>query len=367
MTDNLFSKIAFTKLPYIGSNIGRMLIEKIGSIEEIFELSHKEIEALNLTPTVTKSLKQHKEKAFHLADQELTHIDKNDVSVAYFEDEEYPQRLNNFNNTPLLLYYKGNANLNMNRSVGIIGTRKASHQGIHFTEQLVEDLQNYHVNIISGLAYGIDIASHRKSVELGIPTIGVCGHGLGMIYPSAHRKTAYEMLEDGAVLTEFAFDDKPLAERFPARNRIVAALSDAIVVVESPKSGGSLITCKYANDYNKDVFAVPGRPSDENAAGCNHLIKSHQAQLISSAEDIAYIMRWNEMKHPVHKQQGELFLELSENEKNMISLLKNNQNLSIDNLANKLQKRTSEIASIALALEFKGVLKPVPGNRYLLL
>ena len=230
----------------------------------------------------------------------------------------------------------------------------------------MEGLKEYNVSIISGLAYGIDVTAHKKAVQIGTPTVACLGHGLHMTYPAAHKNVARNMINNGGLLTEFTSKEKPDAPHFPMRNRIIAGLSDALIVVETPNSGGSMISAEMANNYNKDVFAVPGRLKDNNSLGCNFLIKTHKAQLIESAEDIAYIMRWEKGASNKHIQK-QLFVDLNPLEMKVVDTLKTKENESIDALSYQTGFSQSELAMILLELEFKGMIKCLPGKRYMLI
>ena len=290
--------------------MARHLIHYCGGVEAVFKSSKNAL--LNI-PGVRKTaidfiLKCNPEK---LAAAEIEFLEKHKVKALFFSDDDFPSRLKHFSNAPLMLYYRGTANLNHDRIVSIVGTRKPTEHGKAICEELVDNLMAYDVLVVSGLAYGIDVTAHKKSLSLNIPNIGVLGHGLKTIYPSSHRLVAERMLQCGGLLTEYTSDIGPEREHFPMRNRIVAGLADALIVVETAKKGGSIITAELANQYNKDVFAVPGRLKDANSKGCNHLIKSHKAALIESAEDIAYVMRWESSKEQRMVQQA-LFAELTE-------------------------------------------------------
>jgi DNA processing protein len=219
--------------------------------------------------------------------------------------------------------------------------------------------------ITSGLAYGVDVVAHQKCVDLNIPTIGVLGHGLSRIYPSKHTKIAEQMTKEGGLLTEFSSEVDIEREHFPMRNRIIAGMCDALIVIETAEKGGSMISAHMANNYNKDVFAVPGRLNDKFSQGCNHLIKTHKASLIESAEDIAYIMRWDKKQHEKNVQKS-LFVELTENEQRVVNLLKDVEDIGIDKILQHTQLNSSKMAELMLDLEFKGIVKTLPGKRYVL-
>ncbi|MBC7884026.1 MAG: DNA-protecting protein DprA, partial [Saprospiraceae bacterium] len=233
-------------------------------------------------------------------------------------------------------------------------------------DRIIEGLLSYNVLLVSGLAFGVDAAAHRKCVESGIPTVGILGHGLDIIYPTEHKALSKKMIENGGLLTEFPSETKPDRENFPMRNRIIASISDVVVVIESKRKGGSIITAEFANEYNKDVFAVPGSVTDELSEGCNKLIKQNKAHLIESAADISYIMRWEEIDagKVIQKQ---LFVELDEIETIMIGYIRDNKEISIDALTYKMGMTPSDVSSLLLTLEFKGLVKTLPGKKYMLL
>jgi len=364
MTDETLFKIAITKVPMVGPVIAKHLISYCGGVEAVFNEKRK---ALLKIPgvgnkTIDILLKQDPEK---LAEQELRFIEQHNIQPLFYLDETYPFRLKNYPDCPLMLYYKGNADLNHPRIVSVVGTRKPTLQGQAICEDLISDLKEYGVLILSGLAYGIDVTAHKKCLNLEIPTVGVLGHGLSQIYPSAHRNVAQKMIQAGGLLTEFTSELGPEREHFPMRNRIVAGMCDALIVVETKAKGGSMITADIANNYNKDVFAIPGRIGDPLSKGCIQLIKSHKAALIESAKDIGYIMRWEKIKAQKIVQK-KLFLELSESEHKVIGLIRKHDNLSIDQLNLEMKMTPSKMASLLLHLEFKGLVKSLPGKRYIL-
>ena len=362
--ENLLYKIAITKIPLVGAVTAKNLISYCGGVDAVFKATKK---SLTKIPgigehTADSILKQNVLKD---AEKEYQFIEKNGIQPIFYLDKNFPRRLKPYNDCPVMLYYKGNADLNANRIVGIVGTRQPSVHGVAACEELVEGLKPYKPLIISGLAYGIDVTAHKKSVDLGIPTVGVLGHGLGRIYPHNHRQIAYQMVENGGLISEYTSQVGPDREHFPMRNRIVAGLCDALIVVETAARGGSIITAQQANNYNKDVFAIPGRLKDKNSVGCNKLIKEHRANLYESPEDIAYILHWEyaEDGEPVQKK---LFIDLTEKEKVIIDLLQQEDEAGIDKLSFKTKIPNTEMASLLLELEFKGMLKTLPGKRYVL-
>jgi DNA processing protein len=269
--------------------------------------------------------------------------------------------------SPTLLFYKGPADLNASKIVAIVGTRTNTEYGKQFTERLVKDLSEQNITIISGLAFGIDAMAHKAAIKNNLPTVGVVGHGLDKIYPSDHAGLAKEMIKNGGgILSEFFSGTKPDKHNFPLRNRIVAGISDATVLVETNIKGGSMITGNLANAYNRDVFAVPGRTTDTKSSGCNHLIKYNKAILLTDAEEILEVMGWKERKTKTRKQK-ELFIELSQEEKQVVQLLQEKEMVSIDEINLGSGLSSSTIAAAILNLELQNVIASLPGKMYKLL
>ncbi len=351
-------------VPNIGPVLGKTLIAYCGSASAIFQQSKAELSKI---PGIGLS---RAEEVFNAdvmdrAKMEMDFISKYDIKPLFYLDDLYPGRLKHFDYCPILLYYRGDlAYLNALRTVGIVGTRKPSERGKIFTEKLVEDLHAYNTVVISGLAYGVDGIAHKQAVKANLPTIGVMGNSHDLIYPSEHRDVASKMLSCGGLLTEFPSGTKPDRANFPMRNRIIAALSDALVVVESNITGGSIITAEFANEYNKDVFALPGRIDDEKSRGCNALIKRHKAYLIESAEDIAYITRWEDFDKK-KTVQASLFIELDADEQKIVDYIRSKKEAAIDEIIHYLGLTSSIVASQLLTLEFKGVLRAMPGKKYM--
>ena len=360
-------KIAITQIPGIGPVNGKVLMAYCGSAQAVLTATKKELMQIpGVGETTTKSVLDHSAAALARADCELDFIDKNNVQVLFYADKNYPARLKQYNDCPFLLYFKGSVSLDHARTVGVVGTRKITPYGEMMCDQIVTDLLKYDVQVISGLAYGVDVAAHKRCLDIGIPTIGIMGNGLGRVYPHAHKRTAERMIENGGLLTEHLQDIGPEREHFPMRNRLIAALSDALVVVETAESGGSIITAELANTYNKDVFAVPGRLNDPFSKGCNKLIKTNKAALIESAADISYIMRWDEMDNKQRNVQAQLFVELTEDEQLMVDTLRGSTDMQIDAITTKTGFSPSKTASLLLTLEFQGLVKAMPGKRYML-
>lgn len=362
--EHLFYPIALTKIPKVGPITARTLVSYCGSPEEVFRSS---VKALLKIPGIGAQLAQQIKSAEPqlAAEKELVHLGQHQIQALFYLDEHYPSRLKHYPDSPLVLYHRGNANLNAKRIVAVVGTRKPTVQGTSFCEEMLEQLLPYDPLIISGLAYGIDICAHRKALELKLPTVGVLAHGLAHLYPPTHRSAVQKMLDNGGILTEYGFETNAEKEHFPLRNRIIAGMCDALVVVETARYGGSIITANFANEYNKDVFAVPGRVKDPFSVGCNALIKNNQAHLMESAEDLVRLLRWDLPPYTYGVQQ-QLFVEMSEEEKNIVNLLRHDEEKNIDELTFVAQKSSSAMAALLLELEFKGVIKALPGKRYIL-
>jgi DNA processing protein len=356
-------EIAFTMIPLVGPILARQLIAYCGSIESVFNESKRHLKSIPGIGEEIANQITHSSVVFDAAEEELNHLEKGGIDYVFYLDKKYPPRLHHLPDAPLLLYTRGNLDLNPERSVAIIGTRKPTVYGKSVTEEILETIAPYDVTVTSGLAYGIDITAHRSCLKLDIPTIGVMGSGMGNIYPDAHISVAEKMMEKGGIVTEFSFDTGPDAVNFPMRNRIVAGLCDVLVVIESGLKGGSMITAALANDYNKDVAAIPGRKLDKSSAGCNHLIKHQQAHLIETGEDLIELMSWNRRTRQQNFQTN-LFTEMSREEQKIYSLIVEDGEKDIDTLAFKSKSTPGELAAILLTLEFKGAIKSLPGKKF---
>jgi len=365
--DTLKYKIGITLIKGIGNNLAKNLIAYIGSVEGVFNEKQQNLAKI---PGIGEILSKEivSQNVLKRADREIEFIIKNKIQTSYFTDHEYPYRLKECPDSPILIYIKGNCDLNAGKFVGIVGTRNATETGKENCKKLIADLRNAQSNttIVSGLAYGVDICAHKAALDTGLPTIGVIGHGLDRIYPASHRPTAVKMVQEGALLTEYLSQTNPDKQNFVQRNRIIAGLCDAIVVVESGIKGGALITAEIANDYNRDVFAYPGRVTDEWSVGCNALIKNNKASLIESADDILRFLNWE--KHESGKAtvvQTAMFVDLSDDEQCIITSLRQSmEGIQVNDLALKLIKPISKISSLLLELEFKGLVKCLPGGMY---
>lgn len=366
MDELLRYQIGMTLIKSIGDISAKNLIAYVGSAEGVFKENKR---TLMLIPGITETKVNEilNPEVLLRADREVEFIIKNKISTYYFAEKDYSYRLKECLDAPIMQYGKGNLNLNEGKFVGVVGTRKPSEEGKEYCQQLVKDLalQNPNITIVSGLAYGIDITAHKAALEAGLPTIGIPAHGLDRLYPETHRSTALKMIEKGGILTEFVTETRPERFNFVVRNRIIAGMCDAVIVVESPKGGGSLITSKYANSYNRDVFTFPGRPTDKNFEGCNTLIKRNEAALIENAHDVIKFMGWENSNKKKQTPEFDLFSELSDIEQILIQLLRTKPDgIHTDELIQLTQKPFHQISSILLEMEFKGLVKPIPGGAY---
>jgi DNA processing protein len=358
-------QIALTFTKNIGDHLSKVLVSYCGSAEAVFEASHKKL--MQVPGISTKTIGQFNfPQALERAKREMEFIEKNNIQVLFYTDAAYPKRLKNCTDSPALLYYKGNADLNQARIVSVVGTRNATEYGKQLCRELIDDLKAYDVIVVSGLAYGIDVAAHKESLRMEIPTVGVFAHGLDRIYPAQNRTTADKMLNNGGWLTDFPSGTVPDRENFPKRNRIVAGMADATIVVEASIKGGALITAEIANSYNRDVFAFPGRITDEYSTGCNFLIRNNKAALLTSGADLAYVLGWEKTNGDVKKQaQLAMPLELSTNERLIFETIQQNAgSLGIDDLAIKTNLPLSHLAMNLLNLEMQGFIHSLPGKTY---
>lgn len=363
--NELMYQIALTCTPNIGLVHAKALIEKYGSASAIFKARLQELERLDGIGTVrAKCIKSYAD--FDSCEAEIKFIEKHKIKTLFLNDNDYPKRLLNCYDSPTLLYYKGNGNLNASKIVSIVGTRNHSDYGKQVCEKITEDLKNEDILIVSGLAYGIDSIAHKVALKNNLQTIGVLAHGLDRVYPVANTQLAKEMLKHGGLLTEFPSGTKPDRQNFPRRNRIVAGMCDAIIVIESSKKGGSIITAELANSYNKDVFALPGRVTDLKSEGCNFLIRNNKAELITSAEDLLNFMNWKPKK-VVAKKQRTLFVELTPNEKIIADILDAEEGVAIDDIYLKSGLNSSAVAQALLMMEMNNLILCKPGKIYQLL
>ncbi len=367
-------QIALTLVPGVGSILIRQLISYCGSATDVFRSPLSRLVKVPGIGDVTARAIL-KPGVLLEAEQVVNRLQKLGATALFFTDKAYPARLKTLYDAPALLYFRGSGNLNAPRTIALVGTRQATDYGRRVTNEIIEAVAPYGASVISGLAYGIDIAAHRSSLVNNVPTIGVMASGPDIIYPAVHQKTAQEMLVQGGLLTESQPGTKPDAHLFPARNRIIAGLSDAVVVVEAAAKGGALITAEYANNYHREVFAVPGQLMQTFSAGCNKLIRENKAQIYTSPRDIIEALNWdqpplNPTDSPLaggssrKKSLPPIPVDLTEEESQVLALLRQTSDLHIDDLSWKSQIPMSRLASVLLNLEFRGFVKSIPGKKY---
>ncbi|MCB0536838.1 MAG: DNA-processing protein DprA [Bacteroidetes bacterium] len=350
----------------IGAVQAKNLISYCGGVEAVFKQKKSQLLKIpGIGPITADNIL--KGTCFKQAEEEIEFTEKNNIEVLPYTSSKYPKRLTHCTDSPLLLYKKGSANLNYAKTISIVGTRKATKYGKDFIIQLCEDLKNNEIQIISGLALGIDGQAHKSALDNKLSTVAVLGHSLNTIYPSLHKNLAEDIVKNnGALLSEYPSFEPMHPSNFPMRNRIVAGMSDAVIVVESAVKGGAIITANIANSYNRDVFALPGRYKDKYSAGCNFLIKTNKSHLIENANDLLNIMGWQTNVKKPKQIQRQLAIDLSEDEQKVIATLKDTDGLEVDLLMVKTNINGSMLAAILLELELKGIIYSLPGNRYIL-
>ena len=365
--DELTALLALQRIEGLGIARTRYLYEKFGNAQEIFR-NRKDIAKIltGVVPNIADAMGD--SSLFSKVEQEVRFIEENSIRYLIIGDEDYPARLRECSDAPLLLFFKGNANLNSERTVSIVGTRKVSEYGRRLCSRFVEELKELvpDVLIISGLAYGVDIASHQASLDCGLDTVGVVAHGLDMLYPARHREIAKQMIQQGGILTEFPSGTNPLPANFLRRNRIIAGMADAVVVVESAARGGSLATADMAQSYHRDCFAFPGSVGNIYSEGCNNLIRDNKAALITSASDMVQAMRWGvKSVHPSSGSQMVLPMELSPKERMVYEkIATKSEGIHINTLIVECNIAYPEMVAILFELELKGLTKPSPGSIY---
>lgn len=363
--EELLYQIALTLIPNIGSITAKKLLEKNSSAKALFNEPSSFFESISgIRKDTRKTMLENKGEALKRADEEIKFIERYKIKALSFLSNDYPQNLRYCDDSPPILFYKGSSDINSHKTIGIVGTRKATKYGKKCVADFIEQSKPHNPIIVSGLAEGIDTAAHFSSIKNKVSTIGCLGHGLDKIYPSENRKIAEQMIENGGLITEFLSKTKPDRENFPKRNRIIAGLCDVLLVVESGKKGGSLITAEIANSYNRDVFAFPGRIDDVQSEGCNALIFKNKAHAYTSFEDFVQLMGWKEKEVLKEKNNDHLIADLTEEEKSLVAFLKEKEKASFDEISLKLDVSVSELSVILFTLEIKGVVKSLPGKNY---
>jgi DNA processing protein len=364
VTEELLYQVALTLLEGIGHGYAKSLLAYCGSARTVFETNKATLLKIPGIGEYAAGSVMNNKQALKEAEKELRFISENQVVPLFYTDPAYPQRLKYCNDSPILLYYKGNADLNATKIISIVGTRLPTHYGIEQTEKFINELRGSGILVVSGLAYGIDILSHKKALENDLDTIGVVAHGHDQFYPKLHEPIARKMYKQGGILTDFKSGTNPDAVNFPKRNRIVAGMCDALIVMESKRDGGSLITATIANSYNKDVFAFPGRANDAQSEGCNAFIKMNRASLIENAADLFYMMGWNAEARQKTTNQIPLPLNLSPDEQKIVNALADKKQVHMDELSYASSFPVSKVASLLLQLEFSNIVRSLPGKMY---
>lgn len=351
------------KAPRIGDITAKKLIQKCGSPKAVFEEKITSLQKINgIGQLITKDL--HHPSLFKEAEKELAFIKKNAIDYWYYNDESYPVNLKHCIDGPILLFYSGNIQLAKQKIISIVGTRNITNNGKYICKELIEGLKDYNPIIVSGYAYGTDITAHKEAIKHGLQTIGCLAHGLNQFYPKAHSKYAASIKANGGFITDFWSSSNPERENFLKRNRLIAGISQATIVIESAAKGGSLVTADIANSYNRDVFTIPGRFNDPMSLGCNNLIKEQKAHLITSAEDVIQLLNWESKTTITSPIQPELFVELNETEEKIVHYLRSHHKEHIDHISISCQLPTSQLSSSLFSLELKGLIRPYPGKYF---
>lgn len=358
----LFYVLALQKVELVGDIVAKKLISHFGNAQDVFKAKPSQLSSIDgVGAILINNLKD--KQVFKKAEAELKFVTQNNIDTVFFKDGNYPEKLKHCIDSPVLLFTSGNINLANRRIISIVGTRQITPQGAEFCKKLIADLAPLDPIIVSGFAYGVDIVAHQAAIENNMQTIGIVAHGLNQIYPSGHKKYVAKMEENGGFMTEFWSSSNPDKENFVRRNRIVAGISEATIVIESADKGGSLITANMANDYNRDVFAVPGRITDKYSQGCNNLIKTQKANLLTSAADLIYILNWDIAQKPKAVQK-KLFVSLNEEEQKVYDFLQKNGKELIDIIALRCDFPIFRISAILLNMELKAVIRPLPGKLF---
>lgn len=363
MNDNeLLHLLALLKVEGIGDTNAKKFLNHFETAENIFRLQASDLKNVDqIGPKLIPKLND--KSVFQKAETELRFIRNNNISVSFFKDDSYPQRLKHCIDGPLLLFGSGSINWNTQRTISVVGTRQVTAYGADFCRKLIEELTPLNPIIISGFAYGVDIVAHQSAMENKLQTVGVLAHGLNQIYPKSHKKYVSKMLENGGFMTEFWSDSFPDRMNFVRRNRIVAGISETTIVIESAEKGGSLITANMANDYNRDVFALPGRATDKLSQGCNNLIKTQRAHLLTSAADLVYLLNW-ELDDKPKTVQKQLFIDLETEEQHIYDYLQQNGKQLLDVVAKDCGFPVFKLSALLLNMELKGAIRPLPGKLF---
>ncbi len=366
MSGDLLYKMAFASVRGMGVDLAQKILDVLGNEKEFFTISEKELRAI--TRSRSKIIeKTYRDSCLQKAEKEISFVESHHINISYFTESDFPQRLLHASDAPILLYTVGGTDLNKSHIVSIVGTRKCTAYGRHMCEKIVEELSEAVPDIItvSGLAFGIDITAHNASLNSNIPTVAVQACGLNKIYPAENRDAAEKIVNNGGcITTEYTSQDVLHKGNFVARNRIIAGLSDCTIVVESAEKGGSLITANIAQSYDRDVFAVPGRTTDEQSKGCNQMIQRNQAMLVTSANDIVEALRWESRTSNRPTRQLDIFPTLTEEEQKVVNIIKQTGDIHINTITEKLNIPVYRVMSTLMQLDFKGIIISMPGCRY---
>jgi DNA processing protein len=358
----LYYLLALQKVEGVGDIVAKKLLTHCENAAAIFNSKASQLTSIDGIGSVLISKLKYK-SIFAKAEVELKYIINNKINVSFFQDKSYPERLKHCIDGPLLLFSTGTIDFNNRKIISIVGTRKVTSYGIEFCKSLISELAPLNPIIVSGFAYGVDIVAHQAAIENDLQTIGIVAHGLDQIYPSSHKKYVSKIEQNGGFMTEYWSGTNPEKENFVKRNRIVAGISEATIVIESAIKGGSLITANLANDYNRDVFAVPGRTSDKLSLGCNNLIKTQKANLLTSAADLVYILNWD-IEKTTRSVQKKLFVTLENEEQKIYDYLLKSGKEILDIIALECDLPIYKISGILLNMELKGVVRPLPGKLF---
>ena len=355
--------LALQRVPNLGDAMAKRLILKVGSAEGIFK--EKKGNLLKIKGIGPYKLKALSEKIqLNDAEKEMEFMEKNAIKYCYFLDKHYSKNLKHCNDGPILYFQKGNINLHQNKIISIVGTRKITSYGKSFCEKLIYDLSALNPIIVSGFAFGVDITAHKSAIDNGLQTIACLAHGHNQMYPKFHTKYVDSVKKSGGFITEFWSSDSFEKNNFLKRNRIIAGLSEATIIIESAKKGGSLVTADIANSYHRDLFALPGRANDPQSVGCNNLIKTQQAHLITSAADLIYILGWELATKTQKQSQKKLVVELSNDETIVFNYLNEKKKVLLDVISIQCNIPAHKLAAILLSMELKGVIRPTPGKMF---
>ncbi len=361
MNENeLLHILALQRIEGVGDIMAKKLISHCGSATEVFNTKSKHLAQIDGVGSVLLHNLQNK-SVFEKAAHELKYIQNNAIQYSYFQEEHYPERLKHCIDGPVLLFHSGNINLKKQKIISIVGTRQITSYGIDFCKKLIHDLAPLNPVIVSGFAYGVDIVAHQAAIEENLQTVAVVAHGLNQVYPPVHKKYVSKLELNGGMMTEFWSTSNPDKENFVRRNRIVAGISEATIVIESAEKGGSLITANLANDYNRDVFAVPGRVTDKYSQGCNQLIKIQKANVLTDASDLIYMLNWD-LETPSKPIQKQLFVDMTADEEKIYDFLTINGKELLDIIALECEFPIFKMASLLLNMELKGIIRPLPGK-----